>query len=148
MNYKPWPVSFVMSGMPAITSLAKLDEQIERRSRHLHLPDVSLPEERVLILNILTAMCEAAELDSKNVIESDLPERVAHSARYRYGRIAQIILAAIEQAASRNAPSLTRDHFALAYIDHSQARGYDQMNPFLVDDWERLEPGLFMIEED
>ncbi|TGQ73005.1 MULTISPECIES: ATP-binding protein [unclassified Mesorhizobium] len=147
MNYKPWPVSFVMSGMPSITSLAKLDEQIERRARHLHLPDVVLPEERILILNVVAAMCEAAGLNSTKVLESDLPDRVAHAARYRYGRIAQVILAAIEQAASKNAAALTRDHFALAYIEHSQARGHDEMNPFLVDDWMRLEPGLFMIEE-
>jgi type II secretory pathway predicted ATPase ExeA len=148
MNYKPWPVSFLMSGLPNITSLAKVDEQIERRARHLHLPDVSLPEERVLILNIVRAMCEAAELEASSVLESDLPERIAHTARYRYGRITQVILAAIEQAASRSSSALTRDHFAHAYIEHSQARGHDEMNPFLVDDWERLEPGLFLMEDD
>jgi hypothetical protein len=148
MNYKPWPVSFLMSGLPGITSLAKLDEQIERRARHLPLPDVHLPEERVLILKIVRAMCEAAGFDANSVLESDLPERIAHAARYRYGRIAQVILAAIEQAAYRTSSALTRDHFAHAYIEHSQARGYDEMNPFLVDDWERLEPGLFMIEND
>ncbi|MGB3643574.1 MAG: ATP-binding protein [Mesorhizobium sp.] len=148
MNYKPWPVSFVMSGMPTITSLAKLDEQIERRARHLHLPDVCLPDERILVLNILAAMCDAAGMGHAAVTESDIPDRVAHAARYRYGRITQVILAAIEQAAARNASSLSRNHFAHAYIEHSQARGHDQMNPFLVDDWERLEPGLFMIGDD
>ncbi|MBS3652080.1 ATP-binding protein [Pseudaminobacter sp. 19-2017] len=148
MNYKPWPVSFFMSGLPGITSLAKLDEQIERRARHLALPDVQLPEERVLILKIIRAMCEAAGLEANNVLESDLPERIAHAARYRYGRIAQVILAAIEQAAYRSSSALTRDHFAYAYIEHSQARGHDEMNPFLVDEWERLDPGLFMIEDD
>ncbi|TPK96979.1 MULTISPECIES: ATP-binding protein [unclassified Mesorhizobium] len=148
MNYKPWPVSFVMSGMPGITALGKLDHQIERRSRHLHLPDVTLPEERILILNIVTAMCDAVGLGYRAITESDIPDRIAHVARYRYGRIAQVVLAGIEQAALRNATTLTRDHFAYAYIDHSQARGYDHMNPFLVDDWNRLEPGLFLIEDE
>ncbi|WP_296745742.1 ATP-binding protein [Mesorhizobium sp.] len=148
VNYKPWPVSFLMSGMPSITALAKLDEQIERRSRHLHLSDVTLPEERILVLNIVTAMCEAAGLGHRPTTESDLPDRIAHVARYRYGRIAQVVLAGIEQAALREASTLTREDFAHAYIDHSQARGYDHMNPFLVDDWMSLEPGLFLIETD
>ncbi|AZO23550.1 hypothetical protein EJ070_24655 [Mesorhizobium sp. M1E.F.Ca.ET.045.02.1.1] len=148
MNYEPWPVSFLMSGMPGITALGKLDRQIERRSRHLHLPGVTLPGERILVLNIVTAMCEAAGLNHGAVTESDLPDRIAHVARYQYGRIAQVVLAGIEQAAFREASTLTREHFAHAYIDHSQARGYDHMNPFLVDDWMSLEPGLFLIEED
>lgn len=148
MNYRDWPVSFVMSGMPKTVDLAKVDQQIERRARYLSLPDVALPEERILVERIVTQMCEAAGIDHRGALSGDLPERIAHAARYRYGRIAQVILSAIEQAAMRNVPTLTREDFALAYIEHSQARGHDQMNPFLVDDWERLNPGSFLIEND
>lgn len=147
MNYDAWPVSFIMSGMPETVNLAGLDEQIERRSRFLALPDVSLPNERVLIEKIATSMSEGANLELGGILESDLPERIAHAARYRYGRIAQVMLAAIEQALLRDDRRLSRDHFALAYLDHSQARGHDDMNPFLVDDWERLEPGSFLAED-
>lgn len=147
MNYDAWPVSFIMSGMPETVNLSRLDEQIERRSRFLALPDVSLPGERVLIEKIVTRMCEAAHLELGGALQSDLPERIAHAARYRYGRIAQVVLAAIEQAILKDDGHLSRDHFALAYLDHSQARGHDEMNPFLVDDWERLEPGSFLIED-
>lgn len=147
MNYDAWPVSFIMSGMPETVNLSRLDEQIERQSRFLALPDVSLPDERVLIEKIVTRMCKAAHLELGGTLQSDLPERIAHAARYRYGRIAQVVLAAIEQAILKDDGRLSRDHFALAYLDHSQARGHDEMNPFLVDDWERLEPGSFLIED-
>jgi type II secretory pathway predicted ATPase ExeA len=145
MNYKEWPVSFIMSGMPETTEMSRLDEQIERRARFGFLPDIQLPEERGLVERVVSRMCVAGQLDPSRVISSDLPERIAHAARYRYGRIAQVVLAAIQMAFQRGDSALERDHFALAFLDHSHARGFDEMNPFLVDDWRRLEPGSFLI---
>ncbi|NGO54055.1 ATP-binding protein [Allomesorhizobium camelthorni] len=146
MNYEPWPVSFIMSGMPRTTELSRLDEQIERRGSFCFLPDVAMPEERKLILRIVQRLSDAAEINADRVLSSDLPDRIAHAARYRYGRITQVTLAALHVALERGDGVLTREHFALAYIDHSHARGHDEMNPFLVDDWARLEPGSFLFK--
>lgn len=147
-NYAAWPMCFVLSGMPGITQLVSHDGQGVRRQKQLELTDVSLPEERKLVRNIVQALSDAAELDASQILASDLLDRIAHASQYRYARIAQTVLAGIEQAAFRNSSILTREHFAYAYIEHSQAGGRDQMNPFLVDDWHRLEPGLFFAKED
>ncbi|WAP70072.1 ATP-binding protein [Jiella pelagia] len=48
-----WPISFVVSGLPRTTELARLDEQIARRGSFLPLPDVRLPGERKLVENII-----------------------------------------------------------------------------------------------
>lgn len=145
-NYEAWPVSFVMSGMPEAARLAKFDEQIERRGEFLALPDIIMPDERPLVEKIISKMAEAAPIDCAAIMQSDVPERIAHAARYRFGRIAQVVLAGIEQAAQRDSTALTRDHFALAYLEHSQARGHDTLNPFLADNWRRLDPGSFLFE--
>ncbi|WP_271898500.1 ATP-binding protein [Candidatus Phyllobacterium onerii] len=144
MNYKPWPVSFIMSGMPETTELARLDEQIERRGYYIDLPDIELPESRALVLKIINKSAEAAGLQADKVVNSDLPERITHAARYRFGRITQVMLEAIQVALKRGDPHLSREHFAYAYLGLSHARGHDEMNPFLVDDWERLPPGSFL----
>jgi len=145
MNYKAWPISFIMSGMPGTTELARLDEQIERRASFAFLPDISLPEERDLVVRIIRQLSDTGGLDARAIIASDIPERTAHAAKYRYGRTAQIVMGAIQIALEQGDKTLSRDHFALFYLDHSHARGMDQMNPFLVDDWRRLEPGSFLI---
>lgn len=144
MNYKPWPVSFIMSGMPETTELARLDEQIERRGYFFDLPDIELPENRALVLKIINKSVEAAGLQSDNVVHSDLPERITHAARYRFGRITQVMLEAIQVALKQGATHLSREHFAHAYLGLSHARGHDEMNPFLVDDWKRLPAGSFL----
>jgi len=145
MNYKAWPISFIMSGMPGTTELARLDEQIERRASFAFLPDISLPDERELVVRIIQQLSDVACLDAGDIISSDMPERIAHAAKYRYGRTAQVVVGAIQIALDHCDKTLSRDHFAMFYLDHSHARGLDQMNPFLVDDWQRLDPGSFLI---
>ncbi|WP_157944538.1 ATP-binding protein [Mangrovicella endophytica] len=148
MNNPTWPVSFLLTGMPNTTDLARLDEQIERRGFQFPLVDVTLPEERGLVLRILREMASAVDLDVARVVASDIPERIAHAAAYRYARIAQVVLAGIHAALVEEAAELTREHFATAYIEHSHARGFDEMNPFLAHDWARLEPGSFIAESE
>lgn len=148
MNNPDWPVSFILSGMPETTELARLDEQIERRAYQFPLADVSIPGERRLVERIMSEMSAAAGIDASGLVETDVPERMAHAAAYRYARITQVTLAGLHAALSNGDTELKREHFALAYLEHSHARGHDDMNPFLVGDWARLPPGSFLIETD
>lgn len=144
MNYDKWPVSFIMSGMPQTVELSRLDEQIERRGAYIEFPPISIPDELPLVVRILKKLVAAAELSPPDISGSDLPERIAHAARYQYGRVAQVIVAAIGIALDRDASELTREHFALAYLDHSHARGRDETNPFLAARWRNVDPGYFL----
>lgn len=141
-----WPVAFVLSGLPRIAALAKIDEQFERRAYWADFPDVQMPTERKLVVRILQKLSEAGGLNIGSMPDTDMPERMAHAARFRYARICQGVVAAIHAAlrADPNATELRRDHFALAYANRSRARGHNHMNPFLVDDWARLPEGSFL----
>lgn len=149
MNHEQWPVSFLLSGMPRTTELIRRDQQTERRQFVFELPRVDIEEERVLVERIIERMCGTAKIAVGDVIDSDIPERIAHAARYQYGRITQVVFAALHVALNEKVEGekvLTRDHFAQAYINHSHARGYDDVNPFLVDDWLELDEGLFIFD--
>jgi hypothetical protein len=146
-NYSAWPVSFILSGTPETDEIARLDEQFERRGTFMRLPDISMPGERVLVTKIMDAMAQKAELSLGELPKSDVPDRVAHAARYRYGRVTQVVLAAIHVAIRQSAQELSREHFAEAYLQHSHARGIDEMNPFLMDDWQEIAPGAFLMED-
>ncbi len=148
MNHAPWPVSFVLSGLPIVDQIARLDEQFERRGTFVRLPNVSMPKERRLVEKILRNLAKAGSVDCEALIATDIPDRVAHAARYRYGRIAQIVVAALHVAFQQNEATLTRDHFAIAYNRHSHAMEHDGMNPFVANDWRRLPEGSFLIEGD
>ena len=148
MNDAPWPVSFVLSGLPIVDEIARLDEQFERRATFVRLPNVLMPQERQLVERILRGLAKAGAVDCQHLIATDIPDRVAHAARYRYGRIAQIVVAALHVAFQEEDATLTRDHFAIAYSRHSHAMDHEGMNPFLADDWRRLPEGSFLIRGD
>lgn len=147
-NDEDWPVSLILSGLPRTAEIAKLDEQFEGRGAFFRVPDVDIERERKLVLEIIRQMADAGGLALGALLEGDVPERIAHGARYRYGRICQIVLAGIHAAFRRGASVLAIEHFAEAYLDHSHARGFDGMNLFLIDDWKRLPVGSFLIGDD
>lgn len=142
------PVAFVLSGLPSITRLPIKDEQVERRNWIVEFPDIRMESERGLVVRILKVMAEAVGMRVGTMPETDMPERMAHAARYRYARVCQGVAAAIQQALyiDPDAGELTRDHFALAYATRSLARGRNDRNPFLVDDWSKLDEGSFLGE--
>lgn len=145
-----WPVAFLLSGLPRVAQLPLNDEQFERRGGgFIAFTDVKLPQERKLVTKILVKMSEAGGLDVSRLLETDLPERLAHAARYRYARICQVTLKAIHTAlaADDDPYELTFADFARAYARHSHALGRDDMNPFLVDNWLALKPGSFLIDD-
>lgn len=147
---RDWPVAFLLSGLPRVAQLPLNDEQFERRGgAFIKFTDVKLPEERKLVTKILVKMSEAAGLSVSHLLETDLPERLAHSARYRYARICQVTLEAIHSAlaADDHADELTLADFARAYALRSHALGRDDKNPFLVDRWMALKPGSFLIDQ-
>ncbi|MBC3640907.1 hypothetical protein H8J56_27525, partial [Klebsiella sp. Kps] len=74
MEDPTWPVSFIVSGLPMVTELARLDEQFERRNMMIELLDID-DGERSLVENIIRKLTAAAELECEPLIASDVPER-------------------------------------------------------------------------
>lgn len=147
MNASQWPVSFIMSGLPITTELASLDEQFERRGRFVSLEDVHYPEDREMIINIISELSDAANLDATEIFQGDMPARITHAANNRYGRVCSIVTAAIQVALENNPTKLTRTNFIDAYLEHSQTLDAPELNPFIVDNWKFLAPGSFLYEK-
>lgn len=147
LEHKGWPVSFVLSGIPIATEIARVDMQIERRGRFLAYPslDMRSPVDTKIVGAIIRRLAEAAELDAEGVFGGELPERLSHAANDQIGRVAQIVAGAIHKALIRNASELTIDDFVNAYRSASHATGLDDLNPFIVCDWRTLPAGSFLI---
>ena len=146
MNHMPWPVSFILSGKPRLNDLIVHDDQAERRNFSLALPpvDAKLDDDRELIVQIIEEHCKAAGLKCTKLVDTDVPERIAHAANFQFGRMCEVVITAIHIAVLRNAAELERDHFIRAYRDHSHTSGDDEMNPFFADTWDHLTPGYFV----
>lgn len=144
-----WPIGFVLSGMPEVRKLAADDRQFARRSRWVHLHGLTPEKHDWMVVRILTKLSAAADLGLGSLAEGDMPARIAHAAEYQFGRVCQLVVAAIHQAIrdEKEPTELLRGHFALAYANRSRARDNNLMNPFLVDDWAALPAGAFLDVE-
>ncbi|WP_060576986.1 ATP-binding protein [Aurantimonas coralicida] len=147
MNYEPWPISFILSGMPIAAKLAR-DEQIERRCSLVELPPLRAPHELPLVGKVLRQLCRAGELDCEDIDTPAMLERIAHAANYRFGRVCQVVVDAIHVAVSEEAACLDRDHFAEAFRNACHAYEIDEKNPFLADDFRSLPPGLYFPDKE
>ncbi len=145
-----WPVAFVFSGLPRITHLAGGDEQVERRGNFVRFDDVHMPDERDLVVKIIERLAEPVGLDVGHLVEkeSDLPGRLAHAANFRYARICQGVVAALQEALHWKNARLTVGHFADAFERRSLAYGRDDKNPFVEKDWRNLRQGAFLEFDD
>ncbi|GJD58091.1 ATP-binding protein [Methylobacterium dankookense] len=143
-----WPVAFVFSGLPEVLGLPIADDQVERRGNFIRFADVAMPEERDLVLNILSRMGEAVGIASDHLTETDLPERLAFAARHRYARICQLVEGALQEALHWQRTRLTPGHFAAAFERRSLVYGQDDKNPFVAEHWRHLRPGSFLTVDD
>ncbi|MEE8627801.1 MULTISPECIES: ATP-binding protein [Methylobacterium] len=143
-----WPVAFVFSGLPEVLGLPIGDDQVERRGNFVRFADVAMPEEKDLVLNILSRMGEAVGIASSHLADTDLPERLAFAARHRYARICQLVEGALQEAMHWKREALTYGHFAVAFERRSLAYGQDDKNPFLAEHWRGLRQGSFLTIDD
>lgn len=143
-----WPVAFVFSGLPEVLGLPVGDQQVERRGNFIGFADVAMPDERDLVLNILSEMGEPVGIASDHLKETDLPERLAFAARYRYARICQLVEGALQEALHWQKPRLTPGHFAVAFERRSLVYGQEDKNPFLAEHWRHLRQGSFLTIDD
>ena len=145
-----WPIAFVLSGLPKLARIPLQDEQVERRGSFFHFADVRPREERDLIVNIVRSLASAAALDADTLLEANraVPDIIAHCARNRYGRICQVVEAALHYAIKTKEPGghLTLRDFERAYDVHSHSFGIEGVNPFNTQEWWKLPMGSFIID--
>jgi len=148
MNNETWPVSFIIGGMPSVRNIIINDTQAERRNNSFSLPAIDMSKQKKVVHHIITQLAGAAPMDVTSLLASDMPERIAHAANYQFGRICEVTVTGIQEAALAGDTVLARKHFAQAYIEHSDARGRNEMNPFISDQWAKLKPGYFILKPD
>lgn len=139
-----WPIAFVFSGLPDVMNLPRDDGQVSRRGDYTVFNDVQMPDEADLVKDIVEKMAKAAKLDVEQLVKGDFLGRLAHAADYRYGRICQLTLSAIQEALNRGKTVLHVRHYARAYERRTLAMGRPDMNPFVTDAWESLLAGSFL----
>ncbi|KIT15593.1 TniB family NTP-binding protein [Jannaschia aquimarina] len=129
-------VIVILSGTERLGELIRSDPQVQRRFTIVAPDPLSVATDRERLLDILDHYCERTSLG--RIEDETVVPRLLVAARDRFGRAIEMMQGAVEQAMMEEADTLDLWHFALAW---GMREGTDrETNPFVVDDWARIDP--------
>jgi hypothetical protein len=125
------PVVLLLGGTERLKEITRQDAQVNRRFRKIISPTLDIAVDGGKIRQVIGLYAGKAGLSVG--IRDDLPARLIHGARYRFGRCVELVLAAVEVALLAGDDTLTGAHFETAW-------GMDEgcpltANVFAVDDF-------------
>lgn len=128
-------VIVVLSGTDNLWHNISSDDQVRRRFRPFALPPMSTAADCTVIWQVLCGYCQEAGIALPE--REDLPERLVHAGRGKFGRCIEQIIEAIEAALLRGDDRLNKLHFADAFF--SQEGCSVSENVFLVPRWSSID---------
>lgn len=135
----------ILSGTQRLNEVMSFDPQVSRRFHKIAPQDLEFGADEGGLAALIDHYCEEVGVRAK--ISEDLPSRLIHASRGRFGRAIETIVSAIEIALPENAAALTNEHFAEAWAFQEGCE--PSRNVFLADDWTsiQLDRGAVEYEE-
>lgn len=147
---RSWPVSFLFSGLPSVSSFLGRDRQIERRSRTTEFGSLSFPGSTELIREALlrTIVEGDAGMRLGDLASDEFIHRLCHATGGALGVVIDLIRSAVLHAVERpnfNGAIQIGD-FAAAY---AAERGCERTeNVFLATKWHEIRPENSRLRDD
>lgn len=145
MVSREWPVGLVVSGLPSLVPALQEIDEVRRRGRFIHLPELSLPEDLDLVAVAIQRCSAVATLAVPEEFAQQIGPRLSHAGLNRYGIVIELIHGAIENCLLENKHTFDIQHFATAYADRTGCG--DRMNPFIAPDWPDIDAAKVLLEE-
>ncbi|MCK5499861.1 MAG: TniB family NTP-binding protein [Tritonibacter mobilis] len=150
MENSYWSTGLILSGMPDLKKIVNQDPQLARRLYPVEIGRLHAIREVEPVLDIVQKYANRAQLDThSSVREAQFAQRLMHAADYEFGLMIELTVQALSKALlteGTEAP-LQLQHYADVYFARSAA--IDALNPFLADDFERIDPRqIFAIDDE
>jgi hypothetical protein len=138
MQNQQWPVGLILSGMPVLKDMLNYDPQLARRTFPITFPRLNVMGDAGQILETVRHYAtEVQILTDEKLLSDNFAARLIHAADGQYGLIIEYTIAAIENNLRQGTGELCIVNFKNAFA--KKAGCLDGMNPFVVDDFERIE---------
>lgn len=128
-------VVVILTGVETLWRMTSCDDQVKRRYSKVELPALTAAQDGRSLEGLIAKYASAAGLAAPR--DADLPARVIHAGRGRFGRCIETTINAIEIALLERAPALEAGHFAEAF---AMAEGCAPAeNVFLTPRWSQID---------
>ncbi|MGJ8595872.1 ATP-binding protein [Sulfitobacter sp.] len=138
MQNQEWPVGLILSGMPALKDMLNHDPQLARRFSPIMFPSLNAMRDTDQVLSTVDHYADVAQITTASELFIDsFAARLIHAADGEYGLLIEYTIAAIGNNLRLGGGELGIVNFKNAFAQKTGCM--DGMNPFVVDDFERIE---------
>lgn len=141
MQNSRWPAGLILSGMPELKIIINQDPQLSRRLYPVEIDRLNEFRHVGPVLDLVGRYADRAGIATDDELSQDsFARRLMHAADYEFGLLAEIVVETIKKAllASGRDVVLCRLHFADVF--HHRSGAVDGLNPFLAEDYRRIDP--------
>lgn len=137
-----WPVSLILSGLPALSSFIGFDRQIERRSRTHRLEQLEFPDDARLVKGLVHEVVtkHAGMALTRDILTDEFAHRLIVAAEGGLGSVVDMARSAAFSARVRAGLSASVEVQDFAKVYAGQRACSREENIFLVQDWQRVAP--------
>ncbi|SIT15524.1 TniB protein [Roseivivax lentus] len=127
----PGAVIPILSGTERLAEITNFDVQVDRRFTKIMPGDLEFGADEGNVTGLIEDYCDAVSMRLK--LPDDLPARLIHASRKRFGRAVETVINAIECALYDGDRTLSLSHFSEAWA--MQEGCSPENNVFLAHDW-------------
>ena len=127
-----WPLMLILSGIPALASYVKREEQLARLLRTVRFQEIDLTQQADVdeLLDLTFSYAEKAGLDFGPLATKDFLERLVFSCLGRWGLVIEMVIEAFTLCQIEGHKVCSIEHFSRAYAKtYSTPIGY---SPFTL----------------
>lgn len=138
MQQPIWPVGLILTGTAELKTIINHDAQLARRVYPIEFPQLDPVLDADRVLRLLGLYAERAGLSvDRDLAATGFTARLIHAAAREFGLLAELVIAALEEAMMAGAERLEVAHFVR--MIRKRAGCIDGLNPFIADDFERID---------
>lgn len=138
-----WPVCLILSATTDAAAFVNHDPTLTRRLRPVEMQPATLEVDGDVLKGALRWLLDRARVEDAGLCaDDDFLEVLLHAAARCFGLAIEISIAAISEAVSEGAGMVTIEHFADVW--HVRTNSDDACNPFVEEDWRRVDTRIAM----
>ena len=141
MENSRWPVGLILTGTPELKSIINQDPQLARRLYPLEIERLNEFLHVGPVIELVKRYAGRARIEiAPELMNEEFARRLMHAADYEFGLLAELIVQSISDALFESGMDvvLVPSHFAEVFRKRSAA--VDGLNPFIAENFKRIDP--------
>lgn len=141
MENSRWPVGLILSGMPEFKTIINQDPQLSRRLYPVEIDRLNEFRNVGAVIDLVRRYGLRARIGiDGDLAGENFAQRLIHAADYEFGLLAELVVQSITLTLSKEGQDATlrRQHFADVF--HMRSAAVDGLNPFIAEDFRRIDP--------